>query len=44
MKIAKELDPQGLLHNLLDKIFLKTGKKYVAASNLSIYYMYKKYK
>ena len=26
MKIAKKPDPQGLLHNLLDKIFLKTGK------------------
>ena len=35
-KYSKTSDPQRLLFNLIDKINLKRGDKYVALSNLSI--------
>ena len=35
---SKTSDPQRLSLNLLDKINLKRSDKYVALSNLSIYY------
>ena len=35
---SKTSNPHRLLLNLLDKIDLKTSEKYVALSNLSIYY------
>ena len=35
---CKISDPHRLLLKLLDKINLKTSNKYVALSNLSIYY------
>ena len=35
-------DPNRLLLNLADKINLKRSDKYVASSNLSIYYTWKK--
>ena len=34
-------DPHRLLLNLIDKINLKKSDKYVALSNLSIYYTWK---
>ena len=37
-------DPQILLLNLTDKINLKSSDKYVALSNLSIYYTWKNIK
>ena len=37
----KTPDPYRLLLNLLDKISLKRSDKYVALSNLSIYYTWK---
>ena len=43
-KYSKTSDPQRLLFNLIDKINLKRGDKYVALSNLSIYYTWKKIK
>ena len=39
---SKTSDPHRLLHNLLDKINLKRSDKYVALSNLSFYYTWKK--
>ena len=35
--------PHRLLHNLSDKINLKSNDKYVVLSNLSIYCTWKKY-
>ena len=40
-KNRKTSDPHRLLLNLSDKINLKRGDKYVALSNLSIYYTWK---
>ena len=37
-KISKASNPHRLLLNLSDKIDLKRSDKYVAVSNLSIYY------
>ena len=42
-KNSKTSDPHRLLLNLRDKIDLKTSDKYVALSNLGIYYTWKKY-
>ena len=41
---SKTSDPQMLLLNLSDKINLKRSDKYVALSNLSIYYTSKNIK
>ena len=41
---SKISDPHRLLLNILDKINLKRGDKYVALSNLSIYYKWKNIK
>ena len=41
---SKTCDPHRLLINLLDKINLKRSDKYVALSNLSIYYTWKNIK
>ena len=41
---SKTSDPHRLLHNLSDKIELKKSDKYVALSNLSIYYTWKNIK
>ena len=41
---SKTSDPHGLLLNLSDKINLKRKDKYVALSNLSIYYTWKNIK
>ena len=38
---SKTSDPCRLLINLLDKIDLKRKNKYIALSNLSIYYAWK---
>ena len=38
---TKTSDPHGLLLNLSDRINLKKSDKYVALSNLSIYYTWK---
>ena len=38
---SKTSDPHRLLINLLDKIDLKRKNKYIALSNLSIYYAWK---
>ena len=38
---SKTSDPQRLLLNLSDKIGLKRSDKYVALSNLCIYYTWK---
>ena len=38
---SKTSDPHRLLLNLTDKINLKRSDKYVALSNLSIYYTWK---
>ena len=38
---SKTSDPHRLLLNLTDKIKLKRSDKYVALSNLSIYYTWK---
>ena len=38
---SKTSDPHRLLLKLLDKINLKRSDKYVALSNLSIYYKWK---
>ena len=43
-KNSKTSDPQRLLLNLVDKINLKRSDKYVALSNLSIYYTWKNIK
>ena len=40
-KNSKTSDPHGLLLNLSDKIDLKRNNKYVALSNLSMYYTWK---
>ena len=37
-------DPNSLLLNLLEKINLKRSEKYVALSNISIYYTWKNIK
>ena len=39
---SKTFEPYRLLLNLSDKINLKRSNKYVALSNLSIYYTWKK--
>ena len=39
---SKTSDPRRLLHNLSDKADLKRKDKYVALSNLSIYYTFSK--
>ena len=44
MNSGKTSDPHGLLLNLSDKINLKSKDKYVALSNLSIYYTWKNIK
>ena len=41
---SKTSDPYRLLLNLSDKINLKRSDKYVALSNLSIYYTWRKTK
>ena len=41
---SKTSDPQRLLLNLSDKINLKRSDKYIALSNLSIYYAKKNIK
>ena len=41
---SKTCDPHRLLLNLTDKINLKRSDKYVALSNLSIYYTWKNIK
>ena len=41
---SKPSDPHRLLINLSDKMNLKTKDKYVALSNLSIYYTWKNIK
>ena len=41
---SKKSDPQRLLLNLTDKLNLKGSDKYVALSNLSIYYTWKNIK
>ena len=41
---SKISDPHSLLINLSDRINLKTSDKYVALSNLSIYYTWKNIK
>ena len=41
---SKTYDPHRLLLNLTDKITLKRSDKYVALSNLSIYYTQKNMK
>ena len=41
---SKTSDPHRLLLNLSDKINLKRSDKYVALSNLSIYYAWKNIK
>ena len=43
-EISKIYDPYRLLLNLSDKLNIKTSDKYIALSNLSIYYIQKKYK
>ena len=43
-KNSKTFDPRGLLLNLTDKINFKRSDKYVALSNLSIYYTWKNIK
>ena len=43
-KNTKTSDPQRLLLNLTDKINLKGRDKYVALSNLSMYYTWKNIK
>ena len=44
MRIVKTSDSHRLLLNLADKINLKESDKYVALSNLSIYYTWKSMK
>ena len=41
---SKTPDPHRLLDNLSDEVDLKSQDNYVALSNLSIYYTWKKYK
>ena len=41
---SKTSDPHRLLLNLLDKVNLKRSDKYVALSNLDIYYTWKNIK
>ena len=41
---SKTSDPHRILLNLSDKINFKKSEKYVALSNLSIYYTWKKIK
>ena len=43
-KNSKTSDPDRVLLNLSDKIDFKWSEKDVALSNLSIYYIYKKFK
>ena len=43
-KISKTSDPHRLLINLTDKIKLNRSDKYVAFSNLTIYYTWKNIK
>ena len=44
MRIVKTSDSHRLLLNLADKINLKESDKYVALSNLSIYFTWKSIK
>ena len=44
MRIVKTSDSHRLLLNLADKINLKKSDKYVALSNLSIYFTWKSIK
>ena len=44
MSSSKTPDPHRLLPSLIDKINLKISDKYVALSNLSIYYTWKNIK
>ena len=39
---SKTSDPHRISHNLIDKINLRRKDKYIALSNLSIYYTWKK--
>ena len=41
---SKTFDPHRLLLNLSGKIYLKRSHKYVALSNLSVYYTWKNIK
>ena len=41
---SKTSDPYRLLLNLTDKIYLRRKDKYIALSNLSMYYTWKIYK
>ena len=41
---SKTSDPYRLLLNLTDKIYLRGKDKYIALSNLSMYYTWKIYK
>ena len=41
---SKTSEPHRLLHNLTDKIDLRKKDKYIALSNLSIYYKWKNIK
>ena len=43
-KKSKTSDPRRLLLNLIDKIDLRREDKYIALSNLSIYYTWKNIK
>ena len=43
-KNSETSDPQILFPNLADKINVKRSEKYVALSNLSIYYIWKNIK
>ena len=43
-KISETSDPHRLLLNLTDKINVKRSDKYVALSNLTIYYTWKNIK
>ena len=44
MNSSKTYDPHRLLLNLTDKINLKRSDKYVALSNINIYYIWRKIK
>ena len=43
-KNSKTSDPHRLLHNLTDKIDLRRKDKYIALSNLSMYYSWENMK
>ena len=43
-KNSKTSDPHTLLLNLIDKVYLRVSDKYVALSNLIIFYVWKSIK